>query len=334
MKATSPLVGPLLQRFLIEHLPHHKHASPQTILSYRDTFRLLLCFLRQQQGLAPTALRITDLDVPAILAFLDMVEQQRHNSVRSRNTRLAAIRSFFRWVALCDPSSLGQATRVLAIPNKRAARVVVGALTRPEMDALLATPDRRCWQGRRDYAVLLTLYNSGARVSEVVTLQRTQVHFGATSFLQLTGKGRKERTVPLWPMTAQTLRTWFQELDHHSPCPFAFPSIRNTGMSRDAVEHLLQQAVVRALPVCPSLAQKRVSPHTIRHTTALHLLQAGVSLAVIALWLGHESIETTHMYIEADLAMKEQALQKLVPYDAHLPRFKAEDPLLEFLATL
>jgi site-specific recombinase XerD len=334
MKVSSPLVGPLLQRFLTEHLPQHKHASPQTILGYRDTFRLVLCFLRQVYRIAPTAVRIVDLDVPVILAFLDMVEQERHNSVRSRNARLAAIRSFFRWVALCDPGSLGQATRVLAIPNKRAERVVIGALTRTEMDALLATPDHRSWQGRRDYALLLTLYNSGARVSEVISLHRSQVHFGASTFLPLLGKGRKERTVPLWTSTAQTLRTWFQELDHHSQCPFAFPSIRNTGMSRDAVEHLLHQAVQRALPTCPSLAHKRVSPHTIRHSCALHLLQAGVSLAVIALWLGHESIETTHMYVEADLAMKEQALQKLTPHEALLPRFKADDPLLEFLASL
>lgn len=334
MKVSSPLIGPLLQRFLTEHLPKHKHASPQTILGYRDTFRVLLCFLRQHHGIAPTALRVADLDVAAILAFLDMIEQHRHNSVRSRNTRLAAIRSFFRWVALCEPGSLGQATRVLAIPTKRADRVLIGALTRAEMDALLATPNRHGWQGRRDYALLLTLYNSGARVSEIVALQRTQVHFGATTFLHLLGKGRKERTVPLWPSTAQTLRTWFQELDHHTQCPFAFPSIRDGGLSRDAVEHLLQQAVVRALPSCPSLAQKRVSPHTIRHTTATHLLQAGVSLAVIALWLGHESIETTHMYVEADLVMKEQALQKLAPPDAHLPRFIADDPLLEFLASL
>ena len=193
MSNTSPLVGPLLQRFLTEHLPRHKHASPQTILSYRDTFRLVLCFLRQQRGIAPTKLRVADLDVAVLLAFLDHLEQQRQNSVRSRNTRLAALRSFFRWVALCEPDCVGQATRVLTIPNKRAERVVIQALTRTEMEALLAVPDRRCWQGRRDYALLLTLYNSGARVSELVSLARAQVHFGATTFLHLTGKGRKER---------------------------------------------------------------------------------------------------------------------------------------------
>jgi len=294
MSNPSPLVGPLLQRFLTEHLPDHKHASPQTVLSYRDTFRLLLCFLRQQQGIAPTKLRVADLDVTMLLAFLDDLEQQRHNSVRSRNTRLAALRSFFRWIALCEPSCVGHATRVLTIPNKRAERVVIQALTRAEMEAVLAVPDRRSWQGRRDYALLLTLYNSGARVSEVVALARSQVHFGATTFLHLTGKGRKERTVPLWPQTAQTLRTWFQELEHQGRTPLAFPSIRHTQLSRDAVEYGVRQAVARAVPQCPSLRQKRVSPHTIRHTTATHLLQAGVSLAVIALWLGHESVERGH----------------------------------------
>jgi len=334
MTLATPLVGPLLQRFLTEHLPQHKHASPQTILSYRDTFRLLLCFLRQQHNIAPTKLRVADLDVPVILAFLESLEQQRQNCVRSRNTRLAAIRSFFRWVALCEPGSVGQATRVLTIPNKRAERVVIRALTRTEIDALLAVPDRRHWQGRRDYALLLTLYNSGARVSELVSLHRSQVHFGVTTFLHLTGKGRKERTVPLWPKTAQTLRTWFQELEHHAQGPLAFPSVRNTMLSRDAVEYCLRQAAARAAPQCRSLSQKRVSPHTIRHTTAMHLLQAGVNLAVIALWLGHESVETTHIYVEADLTMKEQALQKLAPHDATMPRFKVEDPLLEFLASL
>ena len=236
MSMSSPLVGPLLQRFLTEHLPHHKHASPQTILSYRDTFRLVLCYLRQQRGIAPTKLRVVDLDVSMLLAFLDHLEQQRQNGVRSRNARLAAIRSFFRWVALCEPSCVGHATRVLAIPNKRAERVVIQALTRSEMEALLAVPDRRCWQGRRDYALLLTLYNSGARVSELLALPRSQVHFGTTTFLHLTGKGRKERTVPLWPKTAQTLRTWFQELEHQGRTPLAFPSIRHTQLSRDAVE--------------------------------------------------------------------------------------------------
>lgn len=334
MSLSSPLIGPLLQRFLTEHLPHHKHASPQTILSYRDTFRLVLCYFRQQRGIAPTKLRVADLDVPILLAFLDHLEQHRQNSVRSRNARLAALRSFFRWVALCEPGCVGHATRVLAIPNKRAERVVIQALTRTEMEALLAVPDRRCWQGRRDYALLLTLYNSGARVSELLSLPRSQVHFGTTTFLHLTGKGRKERTVPLWPKTAQTLRPWFQELDHQGRTPLAFPSIRHTQLSRDAVEYCLRQAVARAAPQCPSLRQKRVSPHTIRHSTATHLLQAGVSLAVIALWLGHESVETTHIYVEADLRMKEQALQKLAPYDAPVSRFKADDPLLEFLASL
>jgi site-specific recombinase XerD len=278
-------------------------------------------------------LRIADVDAPAVLGFLDYLEQQRGNSVRSRNIRLAAIRSFFRLVASRDPDSIGIATRVLAIPIKREDKKLIGYLTRTEMQALLAAPDQSKWAGRRDHTLRLTLYNSGARVSEITALTCQHVCFGASTFVQLTGKGRKERTVPLWPTTSQVLKTWFAELGAQAD-RIVFPSAKGKALSRDGVDYLLQQAIQRALPACPSLATKNISPHVIRHTTAMHLLQAGVDIATIALWLGHESIETTHVYLETDLAMKEKALEKLAPIEGTWQRFHADDPLLAFLASL
>jgi len=328
-----PALGPLLQAFFTEHLISHRLASPQTVDGYRDTFRLLLEFLHRTKGNAPSALSVSDLDAPAVLEFLDYLEKDRHNSIRSRNVRLAAIRAFFRLVALRDPASVNVATRVLAIPVKRTDRRLVHYLTRPEMEAVLAAPDRTQWTGQRDYALLLTMYNSGARVSEVASLQRRHIQVGSTSFLEIHGKGRKERQVPVWPKTARTLKTW---LETHAPAPEspAFPNARGGRLSRDGVNYILQAAVRTATNVCPSLSGKRVSPHVIRHTTAMHLLQSGVDITVIALWLGHESIETTHGYLEADLTLKEKALQKLAPAGQAAPRFQADDPLLVFLKAL
>jgi site-specific recombinase XerD len=229
--------------------------------------------------------------------------------------------------------SVNLATRVLAIPVKRADRRLVGYLTRPEIDAVLAAPDRTQWTGRRDYALLLTMYNSGARVSEVASLQRRHIQIGSTSSLELHGKGRKERRVPIWPRTARTLKTWLDSRDP-SPEAAAFPNARGGPLSRDGVNYILQAAVRTATTACPSLSTKHVSPHVIRHTTAMHLLQSGVDIAVIALWLGHESIETTHGYLEADLKLKEKALQKLAPAGQAAPRFKADDTVLAFPKTL
>ena len=330
---SSSLVGPHLQAFFADYLCQQKRLSPQTIVSCRDAFRLFLVFLRNQTGVEPSALRIADLDAPGVLRFLNYLEQERGNSVRSRNIRLSAIRSFFRSVALRDPESLGIATRVLAIPMKREDQKLIGYLTRPEIQALLTAPDQSTWVGRRDHALLLTLYNSGARVSEITTLKRHQVIFDQSAFLQLFGKGRKERTIPLWAKTVQVLRAWFEELGEYA-ADIAFPSIRGKSLSRDAVDYLLKQAVQRSISACPSLATKKISPHVIRHTTAMHLLQAGVDIATIALWLGHESIETTHVYLQADLAMKEEALGKLDPIEEEWQRFRADDPLLAFLASL
>jgi len=333
MTTHSSPIGPLIQSFFTQHLQLHKRLSPQTVASYRDTFRLLFQFVQEQTKREPVTLRITDLDAPIILSFLESLELRRHNCIGSRNVRLAAIRTFFRWVALRDPGSIDLATRVLAIPLKRSEKKIVQALTRTEMEALLSAHDLSTWQGRRDHALLLTLYNSGARVSEITGLQRSQVKLGVSAYLHLHGKGRKERTVPLWPKTGRTLQAWFRELEG-KPHTIAFPSMRGTSLSRDGVNHILQRTVARATIGCPSLRERRISPHTFRHATAMHLLQSGVDISVIALWLGHESIETTHIYLEADLKTKERALEKLAPSGATAPRYKAKDEVLAFLATL
>ncbi len=333
MKQAANQIGPLLQNFFVEYLCNQKRASPQAIASYRDTFRLLLEFMRDKYKVEPAAVSIKNLEVPVILSFLDHLEQARHNSVRSRNLRLAAIRSFFRLVALRDPASVSQAAQVLAIPVKRTDRQLVKALTRAEMEALLAAPDLSQWSGRRDHALLLTLYNSGARVSEITALEQSQFCFGAQSFLHLHGKGRKERAVPLWTKTARALQAWLRELSGHQTS-LAFVSARGRKLTRNGVDYILQQAVERAVKECSSLRDKKITPHVLRHTTATHLLQSGVDISVIALWLGHESIETTHVYLEADLSTKERALNKLAPAGAEVPRFKAKDEVLAFLATL
>jgi integrase/recombinase XerD len=330
---TSTMIGPLLQGFFAEHLLAHKHVSPQTISSYRDAFRLLLQFVRDKTHIEPASLQLAALDTPVILSFLDYLEAERHNSARSRNARLAAIHSFFRWVALSDPEAVGLATRVLAIPIKRTDRLLVQSLTRDEIDALLAAPDRTQWRGRRDYALLLTMYNTGARVSEITALRQEQVQLGSSSLINLWGKGRKERCIPLWANTAQVLKTWFRELEP-SRTPIAFPSHRGRQLSRNGVDYILQQAVNQAGSQCPSLIGKRISPHVVRHTTAMHLLQSGMDITLIALWLGHESIETTHVYIDADLAAKERALEKLAPAEAATFRFKPSDSVLAFLQQL
>jgi len=289
--------------------------------------------LQQDRHLAPDALTLDDLDAPLILAFLDYLESHRHNSIRSRNARLAALRSFFRFVAFRRPDRVDLATRILAIPVKRTVRRLVHSLTRDEMDAILAVCDRSTWHGRRDHALLMTLYNSGARVSEITALRRSHVRFGSATVVQFLGKGRKERAVPLWHRTARILQQWFRELGE-TPPDYAFPNAHRARLTRQGVTYLLHQAQQRARMTCPSLAAKRIGPHVIRHSTAQHLLEAGVDLATIALWLGHERLETTHQYIEADLALKEKALQKLTPIGQSARRFKADAPLLAFLASL
>ena len=328
----SPAIPPLVQDFFTGYLLNQKRVSPQTVGAYRDTFRLLFNFLLDTTKSMPSTLCLEDLNPDAILAFLEYLEKKRGNSVRSRNARLAALRSFFRFVALKEPGSVDLVTRVLAIPNKRACRRLIGYLTRQEMTAILAAPNLNRWAGRRDHALLLTMYNTGARVSEICTLQCSHISFGENTSVHLHGKGRKERAVPLWKKTAKTLKAWFNELG--APLSRAFPNAMRKPMTRHGISYILTQCVLLAQQSCSSLTNKKVTPHIIRHTTAMHLLQAGVDLAVIAMWLGHENLETTHMYIEADLAMKEKALEKVPPLGGAYRRFKANDKLISFLETL
>jgi site-specific recombinase XerD len=333
MNAGIGVIAPLVQAFFTDHLIRQRRASPQTVASYRDTFRVLIQHLSRTTGRKPSDLTLEDMQAKAILQFLDSIEKDRGNSIQTRNARLAAIRSFFRLVTLRDPDHIDLAAQVLAIPVKRADRRLIGHLTRPEIEAILATPDQQTWSGRRDYALLLTLYNTGARISETLALGQNQVSFGTASFIQFKGKGRKERSVPLWPKTSRTLRIWIEKCGENPNC-ILFPNAGGGTLSTDGATYILDQAVQRAVPSCPSLKAKRVSPHVIRHTTAMHLLQSGVDITVIALWLGHESLQTTHGYVEADLQMKEQALGKLTPVGGVLPRFKPDDALLAFLSAL
>jgi integrase/recombinase XerD len=333
MTASSSLIAPHLHAFFTTYLGQHKRASPQTVASCRDTFRLLLLFIKDTKQIEPSALGLTELDVPTILAFLTHLEQHRGNTVRSRNIRLSAIRSFFRFVALRDPERVDLVTRILAIPVKRQDKKLIGYLTREEIEAILTAPDRSTWVGRRDHALLLTMYNSGARVSEMTALRCAQVAVGVSTFVHLHGKGRKDRAIPLWPQTSRVLQDWFRERGADQG-HMAFPNARGQPLSRHGVNYLLHQAVTKAMTGCPSLQSKNVTPHVIRHTTAMHLLQAGIDIATIALWLGHESIETTHIYLAADLEAKERALQKLAPVEDQGGRFMAADPLLTFLASL
>jgi integrase/recombinase XerD len=330
----SKLIGPLLEKFFVDFLLSQKCVSPETVASYRDTFRLLLQYIRDKYSIAPAAVRIADLDVPVILSFLDHLEKDRQNATRSRNQRLAAIRSFFRLVALRDPESVSQSSRILAIPTKRTERLLVKALSREEIEAIVMAPDPKHWSGSRDHALLLTLYNTGARASEIVALKKTNVIFGTSTFVHIHGKGRKERTLPLWPRTAQALRLWFDQ-PRSSRSPNAFPNAVGRELTRNGLDHILQQAVGKAEMVCCSLRDKRVTPHMVRHSTATHLLQSGVDMSVIALWLGHERLETTHIYVEADLAAKQRALDKLSPGEMTAqPRLKVSDKVLAFLASL
>jgi site-specific recombinase XerD len=327
------LVGPLLQVFFTDYLIAQRRLSPQTIASYRDTFRLLLQFVHRTTGIEPVSLPIAAMDADRILAFLEGLEKDRCNAIASRNLRLTAIRSFYRMVALRDPASVGIATRVLAIPMKRADTKVRSYVTREEMDAILNSLDRKQWWGRRDYALLLTMYNTGARVSEICGLRQDQVTLATKSYVHLQGKGRKERSLPLWPITAKALKEWFRETGTGDGA-VVFPSIRGEPLTRFAVHLLLRKAVQAAVPRCPSLKRKCVSPHVVRHGTAMELLQSGVDIAVIALWLGHEHTETTDVYLQTNLAMKEKALEKFSPMGKPFRRFRATDKLLAFLESL
>jgi site-specific recombinase XerD len=331
--ASHPDFAALVQGFFCVRLIQQQNASTRTVASYRDTFRLLLAYFEQVHKKRPTALAMTDLDAPAVTAFLDHLEKARRNGVRTRNARFAAIRSFMKYAASRDPTSLPVVQRVLAIPMKRFTRPMMTSLSRAEMTAVLEAPDGSTWSGQRDRALFALMYNTGARVSEVIAVRRADVSLDAALSVRLMGKGRKERTVPLWKSTAEQLRAWTARAGMAAESNL-FPNRSGGQLSRSGVEKRLKEAVEVASSRCPSLRGKRVSPHTLRHTTAMHLLQSGVDITVIALWLGHESTGTTHQYVEANLAMKDQALARLEEIPTEQVRFQAKGDLLGFLEGL
>jgi site-specific recombinase XerD len=324
---------PLLQRFFTHRLMQQRQASPHTISSYRDAFRLLLTFAQERLHTAPSRLTFEAVDAPLIVAFLDHLEKHRHLTVRSRNLRLTAIHSFFRYAAFEAPALAAQIQRVLAIPSKRFTRTLIHFLTRPEVEALLAAPDQCTWFGRRDHAFLQVAVQTGLRLSEMTGLTRPDVTLGTGAHVHVIGKGRKERCTPLAKPTVAVLKAWLREPQRGNG-QVLFPNARGTRLSADGVHYLLVRHCAAAATVCPSLKNKRVTVHVLRHTMALDLLQAGVDRSVIALWLGHESVETTQMYLEATLAMKEEALAKTTPLSGRLLRYRPGDQLLGFLNSL
>jgi len=323
----------LLQSFFTVRLMAQRKASAHTVASYRDTFRLLLQFAHKRLRKPASRLDLEDLDASLIGAFLEHLEGERGNGSRSRNLPLTAIRSFFRYASLESPAHSAIIQRVLSIPNQRHPRALVGSLTRPEIEALLAAPDRSRWLGRRDHAFLLTAVQTGLRLSEMTALRHDDVLLGTGAHVRCRGKGRKERCTPLAKPTVAVLKAWIQE-QGRADSKILFPSTRGGRLSADGVQHLLARHVAKARQTCPSLRKKRVSPHVLRHAAAMELLQAGVDRAVIALWLGHESVETTQIYLDADLALKEQALAKTSPVKGVPQRFKPGDELLGFLNQL
>ncbi|MDX0937857.1 tyrosine-type recombinase/integrase [Sinorhizobium medicae] len=330
MKATN--FPALIQRFFTDRLCTQMEASQHTIAGYRDTFRLLIRYAGSRCGKPPTKLTIEDLDADLVADFLSHVETTRGNTARTRNARLAAIRSFFRYVAMTDPTWLLHCQRILSMPSKRYVKRSVMFLDAQEIAALLVAPDRTTWVGRRDHALLLLALQTGLRASELISLRCKDVVLGAGAHIRCVGKGRKERSTPIRRDTAKLIQGWIGERrDSDSPL---FPSIRGERLSRDALEHLVRKHCLTASRTCPSLASKRVTPHTLRHSTAMELLHHGVDQSVIALWLGHESVETTQIYIHADMRLKEKALSQVARPEAHPGRYRPNDELLVFLESL
>lgn len=326
-------LAPLLQAFFTDRLIAQLQASEHTIAGYRDTFRLLVLFASARTAKQPSALDIADLDAPMVAAFLDHLEHERHNTVRTRNWRLAAIHSLFNYGALGHPEHAADIQRVLAIPAKRHERATVTWLTNVQVDALLAAPDRGTWCGRRDHTMLVVAVQTGLRISELIALTRNDVHLGVGAYVRCTGKGRKERATPLTALTIRVLRSWLAE-PAGSPADPLFPTRTGNRMSRDAIEHRLARHLGVATTSCPSLRDKHVTMHTLRHTAAMRLLHAGVDVAVIALWLGHEQIATTDIYLHADMTQKERAIARVAPPGTKPGRYQPPDKLLAFLQAL
>jgi len=330
---TTVTLPTLIQQFFTDRLYGQLDASPHTIASYRDTFRLLLRFASEETGKAPTKLTIDDLDSALVGDFLTHVETQRRNSARSRNTRLAAIRSFFRFVAMSEPAYMLHCQKILAMPSKRYVRRTIDFLDRVEMDALLRAPDRSTWIGRRDHAILVMALQTGLRASELINLRGCDTVTASGAHVRCEGKGRKQRCTPLRRETAKVMEGWLKERAGDDGDPL-FPTVKGTKLSRDALEAIVRRHVLSASRSCPSLAGKRVSPHVLRHSTAMELLHHGVDQTVIALWLGHESVETTQVYIHADMRLKEKALARVKPSAAQPGRYRPDDKLLAFLESL
>ena len=329
----SPSFSALVQLFFTEYLVTQRAVSPRTVACYRDGLMLFLGFAERRLGKPPTAMRLADIEPDLLLAFLDYLEQQRHNSVRSRNLRLTALRAFLKFAARRDVLSLHAIERALSVPMKRFERPMLDFLTREEMLAVLVQPGSS-WTSQRDHLLLAMLYNTGARVSEIIGVRVADVVLDGAACVHLHGKGRKQRVVPLWKTTVTELRGWLRANPSlRGECPL-LPNRSRQPMTRVNVQQRLEIAVSRAAPQQPSLAKKRISPHTIRHTTAMHLLQSGVAFNVIALWLGHESPNTTHRYVEADLAMKQKALARLEEPRTRMRRYHPPDALLSFLQQL
>ena len=326
-------LAPILEAFFTERLLTQLRASPHTIASYRDTFRLLLGFTQRETGKAPSALDLTDLDATMIVRFLEHLENERANQVRTRNTRLAAVHSLYRFAALREPAHAGLIQRVLAIPEKRSDRAIVSFLVREEIEALLEAPDRRTWIGRRDQALLTVAVQTGLRVSELTGLSCGDVALGRGVHLSCRGKGRKARSTPLTTGCAALLKTWLDERGGLDADPL-FPSRRGGPLSRDAVERLVQRHARTASTKCQSLREKRISPHVLRHSAAMELLRSGVDTSVIALWLGHADVRSTTPYLLADMAIKQRALDRTTPQDIDPGRYRAPDALLAFLDSL
>jgi len=326
-------LAPALQAFFTERLVRQRRASGHTIAAYRDTWRMLLSFAARHAGKPPSRIDFTDLDAPAVAAFLDHLEKDRGNSIRTRNARLAAIHSMFSYAALRHPEHAALIARVLAIPAKRADRALVTWLTEQEAHALLAAPDRATRTGRRDHAMLHLAITTGLRVSELTALTRGDIHLGHGPHITCHGKGRKQRATPLTAPTVTVLRAWLAELPGQ-PGQVLFPGRAGSSLSRDAVERRLTRHAATAAAHCPSLTGKTITPHVLRHTAAMRLLHAGVDISVIALWLGHEQTETAQIYLHADLAIKERALARTTPLHAQPGRYRPPDPLLAFLENL
>ena len=323
----------LLQSFFTDRLFRQRRASPHTIAGYRDSFRLLLHFAKERLGKAPSDLMLDDLNVAFIGDFLDDLESRRKNSARTRNIRLAAIHSFFQYVAFEEPAHALLCQRILAMPTKRHERRPIEFLNRDEIDALLAVTDSSTWIGRRDRTMLLLTVQTGLRVSELIGLSCQDIVLGTGAHVHCQGKGRKHRCTPLRPETAKMLDAWLRERRGRPEDPL-FLSTRGGKLSRDAIERLIRKYTALAGRMCASLKRKKVSPHVLRHAAAMDLLQNGVDRSVIALWLGHESVETTQMYLHADMRLKEQALSRTQPMKVRPGRYRPNDKLLAFLESL